>query len=122
MEFTELQIEKVWRKATVVEGWDSDTYRKDPCGAIIMRDKYGRRDNPFGWEIDHIYPRSMRNSDDRIENLRAMQYENNISKGDDFPSYVSAVTAEGVRNVACRRSLSINETTYNRLKEIYGFE
>ena len=39
----------------------------------------------------------MPNSDDRMENLRAMQYENNISKGDDFPSYMSAVTAEGVR-------------------------
>lgn len=121
MEFTQSQIEKVWKKATIVEGWEPNTYRKDPCGAIIMRDKYGKRDNPFGWEIDHIYPKSMPNSDDRLENLRAMQYENNISKGDDFPSYVSAVTAEGVKNVERRRALTINEATYNKLKEIYEF-
>ena len=119
MSFTEEQIESVWKKALSVDGLDNNLYRKDPCGAIIMRDKYGKDDNPFGWEIDHIYPKSMPNSDDRPENLRAMQHENNLSKGDDFPSYVSAVTAEGVKNIYQRRALTINERMYNRLKEIY---
>jgi hypothetical protein len=56
-----------------------------------------------------------------MENPRAMQYENNICKGDDFPSYMSAVTSEVSKNVLQRRALTINETKYLRLKEIYGF-
>lgn len=51
MSFTEEQIESVWKKALSVDGLDNNLYRKDPCGAIIMRDKYGKDDNPFGWRL-----------------------------------------------------------------------
>ncbi len=45
----------VWAKGRIVEGLDPSLFRKDACGALIVSDKYGM-DNPFGWEIDRIYP------------------------------------------------------------------
>ena len=34
---TEEQIQEVWNRATVVEGFDKNRYRKDACGAWIIR-------------------------------------------------------------------------------------
>ena len=56
-------IDAVWSKARMAQGFDASMYRLDACGALIMRDKYGKV-NPFGWEIDHIYPQS-RGGDDQ---------------------------------------------------------
>ena len=49
---------KVWEKAQTVDGFNPDMYRKDPCGAWIVWDKYGVQDSIYGWQIDHIYPQS----------------------------------------------------------------
>ena len=122
--FTEEQRIAVWQKAQIVEGLDPSMYRKDACGAWMVWDKYGVQDNIYGWEIDHIVPRSllqekgyMPSEIDSLINLRALQHQNNTSKGDDYPSYTAIVTAEANRNVERMQNLTVNEKLRNQLKQ-----
>lgn len=110
-------IEAVWRKARVIEGFEASMYRLDACGALIMHDKYGKI-NPFGWEIDHIYPQS-RGGDDHIDNLRPLHYMNNKSKKDDYPSYTATITFDGKQNIEKMRNLTVNELVRRRIEELY---
>jgi len=114
---TEETIREVWEKAGKIDGFAPTIYRRDACGALIMRDKYGKM-NPFGWEIDHIYPQCL-GGDDHIDNLRAMHYLNNRSKRDDYPSYTAAVTFDGTKNIQKMRNLTVNVTTRRRISELY---
>ena len=124
---TESIIKSVWQKGQAVEGLNPDLYRKDPCGAWIVWDKYGVQDSIYGWEIDHIYPKaklkerefSAEQIDD-LRNLRPMQHSNNVSKGDAYPSYMGAVTSEGNKNINHDASLTVNEATRNILAELYN--
>jgi 5-methylcytosine-specific restriction endonuclease McrA len=84
--FTEEIKQKVWQKAIIVPGRDSNKTRKDHCGAWIDWDKYGKTvENGNGWEIDHIKPVSKGGSDD-LSNLQPLQWQNNRKKGDDYPA------------------------------------
>ena len=118
MKYSDDIIEKVWQTAKIVDGMDARMVRKDPCGAWIVRDKFGMADNDFGWEIDHIYPRAL-GGDDNSHNLRAMHCANNRSKGDNYPSYIAAVTASGSVNVPMRRVLKVNKAKREVLEEMY---
>lgn len=117
--FTEQTIQAVWEKAIVVDGYNASTIRKDSCGAWIIRTDYGNTNSIYGWEIDHIYPVE-KGGDDNIENLRALQWENNRSKGDDYPFYSASVQAEDSANVHTDRQFSINQAIQDRIREIYG--
>lgn len=117
----------VWQKGQVVEGFDPDLYRKDSCGAWIVWDKYGVEDSIYGWEIDHIYPKSRLEARgfsakmiDDLRNLRPMQHSNNESKSDDYPSYICAVTSEGLKNKYYDGPLTVNEATRKILAELYN--
>ena len=48
------RLDVIWNKGQVVKGYNEKCYRKDACGAWMIREKYGDRTSPFGWEIDHI--------------------------------------------------------------------
>lgn len=85
--FSEATIEAVWQKGTPEPGLT--LFRKDKCGASMQRDKYGKTE-PFGWEIDHVKPVS-RDGDDSLSNLQPLRWENNRSKGDDYPNWSCAV-------------------------------
>ena len=124
---TEEQIQEAWNRATVVEGFDKDRYRKDACGAWIIRNKYGDTDNLYGWEVDHIVPQSLLRdkgfSESMIDNslnLRALQHENNASKYDDYPSYTAVVTSEGTENVRVTKFLEVNIKKQEALKKLYN--
>lgn len=127
MSFSQETIDSVWNKARTVDGYDPKLFRKDACGAWIIRDKYGVQDNIFGWEIDHIVPKTLLKihnySDEEIDfekNLRAFQHQNNASKGDDYPSYTSMVTSEGSKNIIKERVLIVNKALREDLNQQFN--
>ncbi|HEX2961344.1 MAG TPA: HNH endonuclease [Ignavibacteriales bacterium] len=77
-------IDAVWKKARIVPGADPEQIRKDSCGAWIERKNYGVTVHKgTGWEIDHILP-VVRGGTDKLNNLQALQWENNRQKADSF--------------------------------------
>lgn len=126
MEITNKLKLSVWEKGQIVDGFNPDMYRKDPCGAWIAWDKYGAQDNFFGWEIDHIFPKSKLEEMgfsisliDDLRNLRPMQHENNASKSIDYPSYMAVVTSDGNKNIYKDTPLTVNEETRTILAQLY---
>lgn len=129
-QFSEEVKRMAWNKANSIDGLDSNLFRKDPCGALIVWDKYGAIENEYGWEIDHIIPRSLLEEKgiaaekiDAPQNLRAMHHKNNLSKADNYPTYLSAVTSnsEGV-NVENREVIVVNAKVRERLNNFYGLQ
>lgn len=118
--FSDAILNELWSKASKIDGLDPETFRKDACGAAMMRDKYEDLSSEFGWTVDFIYPIE-RGGDDNINNLRAMQWENARSKSNDFPFYLSAKKFEGFQNVNVRRELHVNDKKLNELAGIYKF-
>lgn len=126
MNITNQLKQRVWEKGQVVDGFNPDMYRKDPCGAWIAWDKYGVQDNMYGWEIDHIFPQSKLEDMgicisliDDLRNLRPMQHENNVSKSIDYPSYLAVVTSDGNKNIYKDASLTVNEETRTVLAQLF---
>ena len=115
--FYDEQKEAVWKKGTSVDGYDKDKYRKDACGAWMTRDKYGKEEL-YGWEIDHVYPEA-KGGDDSLVNLRPMQWENNRSKDDNFPSYESEVKSSGKKNIYEKDNWTVNKSLKEKLKKLY---
>lgn len=127
MAFNKEQIQKVWEKAKIVEGYDETRYRKDACGAWIIRNRYGDTDSLYGWVIDHVVPQSLliekgfsQAMIDNLQNLRAMQHDNNTSKSNDYPSYTAVVTSEGAENVNKWKFLEVNSKKQEELNKLYG--
>lgn len=119
MEFSKDVIKAVWENARAIDGYNPSLFRQDPCGAWIVFNKYGLRDNAYGWEIDHVYPVAL-GGDENIQNLRAMHWKNNASKADDYPSYISRVTSEGNHNKECYDSRTVNLSLREKLQNIYN--
>lgn len=94
--FSEQIVNAVWNKAKIIPGQNPTEWRQDIAGAWIQRSKYGDRTSSFGWEIDHIRPVS-RYGSDNLDNLRPLQWENNVSKCDDYPTWTSVVSSDGNR-------------------------
>lgn len=127
MEYTEEIIERVWQKGQKIEGYKEDMVRKDACGAWIIRSLYGDASSPFGWEIDHIYPKSKlqelgydEKKIDDIRNLRPLNSRNNTSKSDSYPSYIAVITSEDDKNVECSKQFIINADIQEDIKELYN--
>jgi len=116
-----------WNAAQPIDNYDSNMFRKDACGAWIAWSKYDCQDSIYGWQVDHICPvsklESMGWSKDAIDdtrNLRALQHQNNLSKSDDYPSYIAVVTSDGNRNIESRRSLDVNQAKQAELSQLYN--
>lgn len=90
--FSSDTVNAVWNKGIVVSGYDANVYRKDTCGAWMKKSEYGNTYSTYGWEIDHIKPKSKGGSDS-IPNLQPLQWENNRTKGDDYPTWSCKVRA-----------------------------
>ena len=111
---------KIWdEKAIAVDGYDKELYRKDAAGAWIAFNMYGNKDSLLGWEVDHVWPKQ-KGGGDHMENLRPLNWRNNVSKGDDYPIYKTAVIAEGNKNIFKEEERTINEKLQKILQELYG--
>lgn len=124
----ELKLQ-IWERGQIVEGKDPSKIRKDACDAWIKFDEYGNTKSPYGWQVDHIIPRKKLANEgfsccaiDNIVNLRPLQWENNLSKGDDYPYYQSAKTADGEDNIARTRELVVNGEVQKELADFYKLE
>ena len=51
-------IGAVWQKAREIPGFSSLIWRWDDFGRVIRYTDYGNRQSQWGWEIDHITPKS----------------------------------------------------------------
>ena len=83
-------VNDIWEEAEVIDGNDPALWRKDPLGAWINRQEYGRRNSQFGWEIREA----------RGGRLEAVQWQNCLDQAASATQ--SRVTSEGLRN---RRSV-----------------
>ena len=127
MEITDTLKKEVWEKGISVRDYDSNSYRKDACGAWISFNAYGDKHTPYGWEIDHIYPESKlqlkkiaQEDIDDLVNLRPLHWKNNESKGAEYPTYHSAVKAVGNHNEDIANVFDVNAEVQKKLKEMYG--
>ncbi len=58
----------------------------------MHRPQYGEREATFGWESDHIKPKSL-NGSDGLFNRQPLHCKTNLEKGDKYPWPLSAFTA-----------------------------
>lgn len=87
--YTDKEIQAVWRKGKKPSFfwsffYSANQWRTDICGSWICRSDYGRRDSEYGWEIDHIRPKS-KDGSNLMRNLQPLHWRNNLRKGDKYP-------------------------------------
>lgn len=82
--------------------------------ALIIHARYGDHDSKYGWDIDHIYPQ-MKGGNDSVENLRPMQWQNCLAKGNDFPVYYGAMTAQGNFNHPQSSQFRVSDSIHKTL-------
>ena len=71
---------KVWAKGAYISGSGPTELRRDAYGCTMRRDKHGDRDHNQGWEMDHIFPKSLGGSDE-LYNRRPLNWKINVEKG-----------------------------------------
>ena len=79
----------VWAKGRIVpdkdgKHWDPGEWRYDICGKPIKYTEHGNTNLDVGWEIDHKKP-TAKGGLNTFDNLQPLQWENNRSKGDNYP-------------------------------------
>ena len=126
--FSDEIVDKVWRKGRTLDGWNSDEYRLDAAGAIMVKSHRGT-DDIYDWEIDHVLPKAKMQEFgipeekwDDIENLRPFNAKNNNRKSDDYPIYTRALVFDESlnRNIESEVERVVNEEVQQAIKDNYG--
>lgn len=128
--FSDEQIEMVWKKGIVLDGWNPEKYRLDAAGAMMVKDRRSL-DSLYAWEIDHVLPKSQledlgipEEDWDNIENLRPFNAKNNNRKSDDYPIYTRALVFDESlnRNIESEVVRVVNEEVQQAIKDNYGLD
>jgi hypothetical protein len=78
---------------TAAASWE---FRKDCLGNLVRYNDYGRRNSPFGWELEYIVPLRRGGSADP-ENLQALHWKASAARSEAVPRGVLATpTAQTV--------------------------
>ena len=80
----------VWAKGRIIPNQNGNNFRPeewrhDSSGFPIRYSDHGNTNSEYGWEIDHIKPKAGGGTDS-IENLQPLQWNNNRTKGDNYPA------------------------------------
>lgn len=128
--FSDAQIEKIWRKGLTLDGWNSDEYRLDAAGAMMVKSHRGKDDN-YDWEIDHVLSKKKmkelgipEEEWDNDDNLRPFNAKNNNRKSDDYPIYTRALVFDESlnRNIESEVERVVNEEVQQAIKDNYGLD
>ena len=126
--FSDAQIEKIWRKGLTLDGWNSDEYRLDAAGAMMVKSHRGKDDN-YDWEIDHVLSKKKmkelgipEEEWDNDDNLRPFNAKNNNRKSDDYPTYTRALVfdEDKKQNVPSEIEKVVNEDVQRAINKCYG--
>ena len=120
MDFTEEEIQAVWDNGIIVSIEKAPLWRIGLGGAWICRDNYADRESIYGWEIDHCYPQSLGGGHDLI-NLQPMHWKNNLSKGNDFPTFKIVLKHGYEKNVVVEEEVNVPEELSKKLENLYKF-
>ena len=98
-EFSIEIINALWEKAETINGRDANVYRKDQCGALIKRDLYYKDTIPLSmaWQVNYIKPEE-KGGKKKLQNLQALQWENNLNKKDNEYFWACKVTSCVIQN------------------------
>lgn len=95
------------QKAKIDPYNDPKVYRKDYAGAWIKFDDYGNTNSIYGWEADHVKPISNNGKDD-VSNMLPLQWQNNESKGDNYPEWKTVISSNGNKKIDLDQSWYVN--------------
>lgn len=76
--FDPATVEAVWSKAIISN--EHPPLRVDRYGALMWKEGYGNTNSKLGWEIGYRTPPA-RGGGDSLDNLQALQWENNRGNG-----------------------------------------
>lgn len=77
-------LHEVWDKGEEIKGKNANEWRYDTYCNPIQCSEYGNRRSEFGWEKDHIEPKS-KGGLDVLENFQPLQWRENVRKGNKYP-------------------------------------
>ena len=72
------------RTSPVSEHANSWEFRKDCLGNLVRYNDYGRRNSPFGWELELLVPQRLGGSTD-AENLQALHWKASAARSEAIP-------------------------------------
>jgi len=79
-----------WSRTSQVGGHNNAwEFRKDRLGNMVRWADYGNRKSPFGWELDHIEPKSVAGSTNP-ENLQALHWRATAARSNNIPAALQA--------------------------------
>ncbi len=128
--FSDDVVDRIWRKGRTLDGWNSDEYRLDAAGAMMVKSHRGTDDN-YDWEIDHVLPKDRmkelgipEDDWDKEDNLRPFNAKNNNKKSTDYPTYTRALVfdEEKRRNVQSEIGKVVNEDVQRAINKCFGLK
>jgi hypothetical protein len=102
-----MNYEKHWKRYYGDQEWAMDYANR-----LICLDAYGDLENIFGWNLDHIRPKSQ-GGKDNAENIIPVHYATNMEKDDKFPLW----DANGRRFKAVKKVKNNPRKGYNIIND-----